>query len=120
MNPKIDATSFGSITVGGKRIPNDILINLAGDVAKRKKKLSKQVYGTSHTISIGEAKYVYEEGAEMLILGSGQTGLCHLSPEAEEFFRQANCEVRILPTKEAITAWNEAEGKVIGLFHVTC
>jgi hypothetical protein len=29
-----------------------VLIRLGGKVAKRKKKLSKAVYGTSHTISL--------------------------------------------------------------------
>ncbi len=29
-------------------------------------------------------------------------------------------QVELLPTPEAIETWNEAEGDVIGLFHITC
>ena len=38
---------------------------------KRKKKLSKKYYGTSHVISKDEAEFVFEKGCEQLIIGSG-------------------------------------------------
>ena len=58
MRPRIEATSFGSITIEGREIGNDVILRLDGSVQKRKKKLSKKVYGTSHTISLDEARYV--------------------------------------------------------------
>ncbi len=67
MKPLIDATSFGSITIEGWKIENDVILRLEDSVQKRKKKLSKKVYGTSHKISLEEARYVYEKGAEVLI-----------------------------------------------------
>jgi hypothetical protein len=54
MNPGIDATDFGSITVEGTVFDHDVVIGPDGEVSKRKKKLSKAVYGTSHTISLQE------------------------------------------------------------------
>jgi hypothetical protein len=120
MEPKITQTQFGSITVDGTSFNHDILINLAGQIKKRKKKLSKQIYGTSHTLSLAEAEHVYQDGAQQIILGSGQFDQCRLSDEAESFFKQKDCEVNILPTPEAINAWNQAQGQVIGLFHITC
>ena len=45
MKPKINSTDFGSITVKGKTFENDILIRMNGQIEKRKKKLSKKVYG---------------------------------------------------------------------------
>lgn len=120
MEPKINATQFGSITVDGTPFTHDILITLEGQIQKRKKKLSKQIYGTSHTLSLAEAQHAYQEGAQQLILGSGQYDQCRLSEEAESFFQQKNCAVKILPTPEAIKTWNEASGKTIGLFHITC
>ena len=56
MKPRIDATEFGSITVEGAVFDHDVVISPDGDVSKRKKKLSKAVYVTSHTISLQEAK----------------------------------------------------------------
>ena len=120
MNPKIDETEFGSITVAGECYEHDILVRLNGQVEKRKKKLSKEIYGTSHILSLAEAEFVYEDGANRLIIGSGQTGMVELSPEAEAFFQKKGCLVELLPTPEAIQRWNQAEGKAIGLFHVTC
>ena len=87
---------------------------------KRKKKLSKVKYGTSHRVSLEEAEHLFEAGAKRLILGSGQGGNVELSKEAAEYFRTNGCSVELLPTPQAITAWNAASGAVIGMFHVTC
>ena len=120
MRPVIGGTAFGSITIDGVDFGHDVLIRLDGRVERRKKKLSKAIYGTSHTISLDEARHVYEEGAERLIVGAGQGGLVELSDEAAGFFERKGCRVELLPTPEAIRLWNEAQGAVIGLFHVTC
>ena len=120
MEPKIDRTMFGSVTVDGQIYKHDIVIRLSGKVKKRKKKLSKAVYGTSHTISRDEAKHVYQKGAGRLIIGAGQFGFVELSDEAAAYFDKKGCQVDLLPMKEAIGVWNEADGAVIGLFHITC
>jgi hypothetical protein len=122
MKPRIDDTAFGSITVEGSVFEHDVIIRPDGKVKKRKKKLSKAVYGTSHTISLDEAKYVCDQGAgaDRLIVGSGQYGNVELSPEAEAYVEDRKLSVLLLPTPEVIDVWNETEGKAIGLFHVTC
>ncbi len=120
VKPEINSTQFGSITIEGEKIENDVLIRLGGEVDKRKKKLSKAIYGTSHVISLDEAKYVFEDGAEQLIIGTGQTGLVELSEEAAGYFKKKKCQVKMLPTPEAIRLWNESDGAIIALFHVTC
>ncbi len=120
MKPKIDGTSFGSITIAHEDYEHDVIIRLNGEVEKRKKKLSKALYGTSHIVSLDEARYIYERGAQRLIVGSGQGGNVTLSDEAANYFKQVRCDVQLLPTPNAIRVWNEAEGAVIGLFHITC
>ena len=120
MQPTIDGTAFGSITIAGAVIDHDVVIRRDGRVKKRKKKLSKAQYGTSHVISLAEAEHIFEPGAETLIVGTGQTGLVELSDEAAAFFRRQGCSVALLPTPAAVSAWNAAEGAVIGVFHVTC
>ena len=62
MEPRIDRTQFGSVTIEGAVFTHDVIIRLGGEVEKRKKKLSKAVYGTSHTISLAEGKHVYQKG----------------------------------------------------------
>src|SRR5207244_2590218 len=122
MKPSIDQTDFGSITIEGTVFEHDVIIRPDGQVKKRKKKLSKAIYGTSHTISLQEATYVCEQaaGAERLIVGSGQYGNVALSPEAAAFLKARKCRVALLPTPEAIEVWNKTKGRALGLFHVTC
>ena len=120
MKPAINKTSFGSITVGGEKFSHDIFITLDGKVKKRKKKLSKAVYGTSHKISMDEIGHIFEEKAEGIIIGSGQFGVAELSEEAEEFLKRRNCKVLLSKTPEAIRRWNEMKGRWVGLFHITC
>jgi hypothetical protein len=120
MKPRIDGTKFGSITIEGDLFDHDVVIRLDGKVKKRKKKLSKSVYGTSHKVSLEEAEHIFEHGAKLLIVGAGQSGCVELSEEAAEFFRNHGCAVNLLSTPEALVAWNKAEGAVIAMFHVTC
>ena len=104
MRPRIDATEFGSITVEGTVFDHDLVITPDGEVSKRKKKLSKAVHGTLHTISLLEAKYVYGQaaGAERLIVGAGHDGRVQLSPEAADFLAWKACEIMLLPTPQVI------------------
>jgi hypothetical protein len=75
---------------------------------------------------LDEAKHVYEEGAERLIIGTGQFDLVRLSEEAQAYLEKHNCRTELAATPDAIGIWNKAQGvegdlpRVIGLFHVTC
>jgi len=116
----IEDTKFGSITIDGKTYEYDVIVRLSGKVEKRKKKLSKEQYGTSHIISKDEAKFIFEDGCNLLIVGAGQEGNVHLSPEASDYFNNKGCKVLVQPTPEAIRSFNQSHEKKIGLMHVTC
>jgi hypothetical protein len=116
----IDRTEFGSITIDGNTYDHDVVIRLSGKVEKRRKKLSKAEYGTSHIISKAEARATFEDGCDVLIIGSGQDGNVRLSLEASAYFDKKGCRVALLPTPEAISAFNRSRGHKIGLMHVTC
>jgi len=117
---KIEGTEFGSITIDGKKYEFDVIINLSGDVVKRKKKLSKRYYGSSHVVSKDEAKFIFEDGCEELVLGTGQSDNVRLSKEAAEYFDKKGCKVVAQPTPVAIETFNKSKKGRIGLFHVTC
>ena len=117
---KIDGTAFGEIVIDGKTYDHDVIVRLSGEIVRRKKKLSKRLYGTSHVLSKDEAKFLFEKGCDQIIIGSGQFGNVHLSPEAEAYFAKHDCQVLLKPTTEAIRVFNRSRAKKIGLFHVTC
>ena len=56
MKPKIDKTKIGTITISGTKYDYDAITRLDAHEEKRKKKLSMAIYGTSHIISLAEAK----------------------------------------------------------------
>jgi hypothetical protein len=113
-------TTFGTITIDGKTYEHDVLIRLSGEVVRRKKKLSKKYYGTSHVLSKEETKFIFERGCDELIVGSGQMGNVRLSPDAEAYFEKKDCKVLLQPIPDAIQVFNKSHAKKIGLFHVTC
>jgi hypothetical protein len=117
---QVDKAEFGRITIDGKTYDHDVIIQLSGKIEKRQKKLSKEKYGTSHVISKAEAKYVFEDGCDVLIVGAGHNGNVSLSQEASDYFDKKGCRVILQPTPEAIRFFNQSHEKKIGLMHVTC
>src|SRR5262249_52228905 len=117
---EIEGTKFGSITIDRKTYEHDVVIRLSGEVIKRKKKLSKKYYGTSHVLSKDEAKFVFEKGCEQFIIGSGQMGNVPLWALADASLSKKECKVVLEPTTEAIRSFNKSHAKKIGLFQVTC
>ena len=69
-------------------------------------------------MSVEETEHIYDDGAEQVIVGTGQHGVLKLSEEAKAFFTDHGCPVQAAPTPDAVKTWNEAEGKVIAMFHV--
>ena len=120
MKPFINHTTFGSIIVGDKSYNHDVLIRSDGHIEKRKKKLSKKIYGTSHTLSLEEAEFIYEEGISKIIIGCGQYGAMSLSDEAKGLFRRKHVSLILADTSHAIREFNKEEEPCIGLFHITC
>lgn len=120
MRPFIEASSFGSITINGTTFPHDVYIWANGEIRKRKKKLSKKIYGTSHNISKDEIDFIISEEVEFLLIGTGQYGRAKLSEPALELLAMRNIRAELHPTPEAIQTWNDRDEINLGLFHVTC
>jgi hypothetical protein len=117
---KIESTTFGAITIDGTTYQHDVVVRLSGEVVKRKKKLSRKLYGTSHVLSKDEAKFLFEKGCDQVVIGSGQMGNVHLSPDAEAYFERKGCVVLLKPTPEAIRMFNRVARQVDRALHVTC
>ena len=73
---EIEGTTFGTITIDGKTYEHDVVIRLSGEVVKRKKKLSKKYYGTSHVLSKGRSEVCLREGMRAAHSRLGPDGQC--------------------------------------------
>jgi hypothetical protein len=120
MIPHVDSTQFGSITIEGMEYLHDVVISLNGKVKKRKKKLSKAVFGTSHVVSLDEVLHILDDGATLLIVGTGQQGALSFSKEAIDYLANRGCHLILEPTPLAVQHWNRVDGATIAMFHVTC
>jgi len=120
MKPYINHSTFGSIIIDEHSYNHDVLIRSDGHIEKRNKKLSKKMYGTSHTISLDEAEFIYEDGVHRIIIGCGQQGALGMSEEAKKLFRQNQIDLILADTPHAEREYNSSKETCVGLFHVTC
>lgn len=119
-SPHIDCVEFGTVTVDGEELPCDILIRANGKIAKRKKKRARDKYGTSHVIGPEELEQLCRGEPQTVIVGQGFQSMVRLTDDAQEYLRSLGVEWRLLPTPEAVEAYNQAKGPKALLLHVTC
>ena len=77
----------------------------------------------SHVFKRREFEELHERGAEVLVIGTGTSGVAEVAEEARDFAERKKIEVIELPSVEAIKKFNElmAEGRRVGaIIHVTC
>lgn len=118
--PRIDAVAFGSVTVAGETFETDLHIRADGRLRRRKKKWAREDYGTSHVIGPRELKRALRGDPALLIIGAGFDGMVRLADEGRELLEERGIVWRLLPTPEAVEAWNAAEGRRALILHVTC
>jgi len=119
----IEEYHFGSITISGKTYNHDVEVRWTGEVLKWWRK-------ESHLIDVEDIKRAIEQKPEIIIVGTGESGLAEVTQKAKDEIRSRGIELIIDVTGEAIKTFNvqkeeskEEEGrqkKVIGLFHLTC
>ena len=119
----IEEYHFGSITIDGKTYNHDVEVRWTGEVLKWWRKESHFVYPE-------DVKRAIEENPEVIVIGSGESGVMEIGEETKEEIKKREIELIVDLTEEAIKTFNvilkeseEEEGrqkKVIGLFHLTC
>lgn len=118
--PYIGVPDFGEVTVDDETLDYDIVVRANGTVKRRKKKLSREVHGTSHELSEAEVQWVCRKRTDRLIIGAGHHGQVTLSREATKWLKAMGIAVELLPTPEAAQAFNNTSGPKALLLHVSC
>lgn len=118
--PTVEYGGFGSVKLDGQVYTGDIYIRADAKVKKRKKRIAKAVYGTSHKLGPAELVRVCKGRPELLIVGAGRDGMLALESAGEEYLRARGIEFVVKPSGEAAEAFNAARRRRALLMHVTC
>lgn len=110
---KFDSTLFGSVMVNGKKFEHDLIVSWDGEIISREK---------SHVFSKKELLDIMQKEPEVIIIGTGQSGLVKVEPAAEVAAKLENVELIAKPTPQAIEEFNKLvrRKKVVAVIHVTC
>jgi hypothetical protein len=115
---RFDKFSFGSITIDGVTYDYDVVID-RGEVAKRKKKASKQFRGEyGHTPLSIEEKIPWQ--CQRLVIGTGANGALPVMNEVKQEAERRKIELLILPTPQAIEALKKNAAETNAILHITC
>ena len=112
----IDSYDFGRIVIDGKEYTSDLII------------FPNRVMGgwwrkEGHRLHINDLDEVLTEKGEVLVVGTGYSGLMKVPTETKEFIKREGFELIIQPTKEACKTCNsliKSGKKVIAALHLTC
>jgi hypothetical protein len=112
---EIQESSFGSITIGGKRYDHDVWLLVDGSVEERK--------GGYHTFLEKETQALIQGEPEIIVVGTGTAGCVEIDPPAEQLARGKGIKIVSNITPRAVEEYNKLASigkKVAAAFHVTC
>jgi hypothetical protein len=112
----IDSYDFGQIVIDGQRYTSDVIVfpdRVKADWWRKE----------SHRLHVEDVKDALEEKPNVLVVGTGYSGLVKVLPETEKYVRSRGVELIVQRTGEAYKTFNRLvqSGKtVIAAFHLTC
>lgn len=111
--PKIDSSYFGSMIIDGKKFDTDLCILPSGEVQQRER---------THTVSRREISDLLMHEPDVIVIGTGNSGLMKVDRDAEVSCQLEGVELIAKPTPLAVQEFNKfSRGrKVAAIFHVTC
>ena len=121
-----EKTSFGNITIDGRKYNHDVYLFIDGTLQKRDKSYSPRI-GGHRSLSKWEIEQLLNGDPEILIIGMGQSGVLPMTDGAiniiDSLTKEKNVQLIQGKTPEILNKTNEAlksSNKVAGVFHTTC
>ena len=114
----IDSYDFGVIVIDGRRYTSDVTISRGRVLDGWRRREGHRLY----LEDLDEVLKV-ETQPEVLIVGTGYSGLMEVSKEVEEALRSRGIELIAQPTKRACQTLNQllrSGRRVAAAFHLTC
>jgi hypothetical protein len=112
---KIEHYSFGKIIIDGKTYTSDVIIY-------PEKVDSSWWRKQGHSLHVDDLKDVIAEKPELLIVGTGNSGVMVVPQETVSYLKSKGIEVNIARTDEAVKLFNkfQKEKRTIAALHLTC
>jgi len=111
----IDSYDFGRIVINGKRYNSDLIVfpDKVRDGWWRKE---------GHRLHVEDLKNVLEAKPEVLVVGTGYSGLMRVPPETRKYVESEGIELIAQNTAEACETFNRLvkSRKVVAALHLTC
>ena len=111
----IDSYHFGEIVIDGKKYSSDVLISpdRVEDDWWRK---------TGHELCLEDIAGVITENPEVLVVGTGDSGLMKVLPEVEQAAQARGIKLIVATTDKACNTYNQLSHsqRVLAAFHITC
>ncbi|MGE5301141.1 MAG: Mth938-like domain-containing protein [Acidobacteriota bacterium] len=111
----IDDYAFGKIVIDGQSYTSDVIIYPDRVDASWWRK-------EGHTLREADLSDILAEAPEILVIGTGFSGVMQVPEQTANFLKSKGIGVYIEKTGRAVQLFNEkkAAGKIIGAFHLTC
>ncbi|MBA3018653.1 MAG: hypothetical protein KJ550_06565 [Proteobacteria bacterium] len=112
----IESYAFGSMVVDGRKITSDLIIYPDGriEVSWWRK--------AGHRLASDDIGELIRSGPDVIIAGTGSSGLMKPEKELEEVLQQKGIEFISVLTRKAVKIYNDlsSEKNVGACFHLTC
>ncbi len=114
--PVIESYSFGRMIIDGRSFSKDIIIFPDNSI------LSPWWRNQGHSLEISDLENLIDMTPEVIIAGTGSSGLVRPTTELEDLMAQRSIKFVAQPTGEAVMTYNKISGtrRTGGCFHLTC
>ncbi|MFQ6050873.1 MAG: Mth938-like domain-containing protein [Candidatus Hydrothermarchaeota archaeon] len=111
----IDSYEFGKIIIKGRSYTRDVII--LGD-----RILDNWWRKSGHQLSIEDLEEALSEKPDVLIVGTGHSGVMKVLPEVEDYLKNKGIELIKERTEKACKIFNDLSKskKVVAALHLTC
>ena len=111
----IDSYHFGQIVINGRKYNSDVIIfpdRVQGDWWR----------GESHKLTLKDITGIVNESPEILLVGTGASGLMRVLPEVEREAEARNIQLIVQPTGETCETHNQLSPtkRVVAALHLAC
>jgi len=112
----IDSYDFGQIIINGRRYTSDVIVfpdRVKADWWRKE----------GHQLCVEDIEEALKEKLDVLVVGTGYSGLVKVLPETERYVRSMGVELIVQRTGEAYKTFNrlvQSGKRVAAALHLTC